>query len=87
MARSSVVQKKADKKGGKKKANNGAGKKVLKEGKSSQGGLKAKQGNKGNFHGEALDFLESYQLAYIAAGKNKTKFWGSFWPAWYTRFP
>lgn len=74
MPQGSAVQKKADKK----KASGGAKgvsaekvkKKVLKEGKSikklSQGS-QAKQGNKGNFHGEALKFLESYQVAYIVA--------------------
>lgn len=46
-----------------------------------------KRGNQGNFHGKALDFLESRFSAYAAASGKKKPFWDDFFPTWDQKFP
>lgn len=48
---------------------------------------KKKRGNQGNFHGEALEFLQSHFAAYMAASGKKKGFWDDFFPAWDRKFP
>lgn len=46
-----------------------------------------KRGNKGNFHGESLAYLESWFPAYMAAPGKKRSFWDDFCSGWAKKFP
>lgn len=46
-----------------------------------------KRGNKGNFHGASLAYLESWLPAYIEAPGKKGSFWDEFFKGWGKAFP
>ncbi|KAJ7599575.1 hypothetical protein C8J56DRAFT_881999 [Mycena floridula] len=48
---------------------------------------KRRPGNKGNFEGKELEFLELWFTKYVGVEGKKGKFWKDFFKAWWTSFP